>query len=171
MPNSHLTNRVEIAEHLVAAFGGPENITYLDACLTRLRVTVTTLDTVNLRILKQLGAQGSAIANNEIQAIFGKNSDTLKSMMQTCLNHYYETEIVKELIIAFGGQKNISSVDACMTRLRVAVVETINIDHKKLKQLGAMKILVEANNIQAIFGKKSDMLREKMAQYMLNKEG
>jgi glucose-like phosphotransferase system IIB component len=39
-------------------------------------------------------------------------------------------------VLAFGGRKNITSLDACITRLRVAVVDPAKVDQPKLKVLG-----------------------------------
>ena len=46
----------EMAPALVAAFGGKENITNLDACITRLRVSVADVAKVDQAGLKKLGA-------------------------------------------------------------------------------------------------------------------
>ncbi|PCS22360.1 PTS glucose transporter subunit IIBC [Candidatus Enterovibrio escicola] len=71
----------EVAKELVMAFGGKENITSLDACITRLRVSVETIDKVNQAQLKKLGAAGVVVVGSCIQAIFGTQSDNLKSDM------------------------------------------------------------------------------------------
>ncbi|KAB8313317.1 PTS glucose transporter subunit IIBC [Erwinia endophytica] len=71
----------EMAAHLVAAFGGKENITNLDACITRLRVSVDDVSKVDQTRLKQLGAAGVVIAGSGVQAIFGTKSDNLKTDM------------------------------------------------------------------------------------------
>ncbi|MBL4828680.1 MAG: PTS glucose transporter subunit IIBC [Aliivibrio sp.] len=71
----------ELAGELVAAFGGKQNITNLDACITRLRVSVADVDAVNQERLKQLGAAGVVIVAGGVQAIFGTKSDNLKTEM------------------------------------------------------------------------------------------
>ncbi|MGE6109613.1 glucose PTS transporter subunit EIIB [Aeromonas sobria] len=68
---------------LVAAFGGRENIASFDACLTRLRVKVKALSSVNSDALQQLGAIGVIIIGQEVQAIFGKRSDNLRRDLAT----------------------------------------------------------------------------------------
>ncbi|PHI31426.1 PTS glucose transporter subunit IIBC [Budvicia aquatica] len=70
-----------MAADLVAAFGGKENITNLDACITRLRVGVADVSQVDQEKLKRLGAAGVVVAGSGIQAIFGTKSDNLKSDM------------------------------------------------------------------------------------------
>ncbi|KGT95937.1 PTS glucose-specific subunit IIBC [Erwinia typographi] len=78
----HVTgNASEMAGNLVAAFGGKENITNLDACITRLRVSVADVAKVDQLSLKRLGAAGVVIAGSGVQAIFGTKSDNLKTDM------------------------------------------------------------------------------------------
>ncbi|WP_046175736.1 glucose-specific PTS transporter subunit IIBC [Domibacillus indicus] len=74
-----------------------------------------------------------------------------------------------EILEAMGGKENISNLDACITRLRVSVNDIGNVDKKRLKQLGAAGVLEVGNNIQAIFGPKSDGLRHQMADIMKGK--
>jgi len=57
---------------------------------------------------------------------------------------------------ALGGEQNIVSVDACITRLRVEVKNKANVDKDKLKSLGAAGVVEVGNGIQAIFGAKAD---------------
>jgi PTS system glucose-specific IIC component len=70
-----------MASDLVAAFGGKANITNLDACITRLRVSVADTDAVDQDKLKQLGAAGVVMVKGGVQAIFGTKSDNLKTEM------------------------------------------------------------------------------------------
>ena len=77
----------ELAGELVAAFGGKENITNLDACITRLRVSVASVEAVNQDKLKQLGAAGVVVAGSGVQAIFGTKSDNLKTDMNEWITH------------------------------------------------------------------------------------
>ena len=71
----------EMAPALIAAFGGKENITNLDACITRLRVSVADVAKVDQAGLKTLGAAGVVVAGSGVQAIFGTKSDNLKTEM------------------------------------------------------------------------------------------
>ncbi|WP_272953914.1 glucose-specific PTS transporter subunit IIBC [Gracilibacillus saliphilus] len=67
---------------ILEAMGGKENITNLDACITRLRVSVDDKGKVNKDRLKQLGASGVMEVGNNIQAIYGPVSDTIRGQMQ-----------------------------------------------------------------------------------------
>ena len=78
-------NNEEMSSALVDAFGGKDNITNLDACITRLRVSVANIESVDQAQLKTLGAAGVVISGNGVQAIFGTKSDNLKTDMQAFL--------------------------------------------------------------------------------------
>ncbi len=78
----------ELAKELVMAFGGKDNITGLDACITRLRVSVASVEKVNQEQLKKLGAAGVVVAGGGVQAIFGTKSDNLKSDMDEWIRNH-----------------------------------------------------------------------------------
>lgn len=68
-------------------------------------------------------------------------------------------EIVEKapaVLAALGGEANIVSVDACITRLRVEVKDKSKVDKNELKSLGAAGVMEVGNGIQAIFGAKAD---------------
>ncbi|PDO90036.1 glucose PTS transporter subunit EIIB [Kosakonia pseudosacchari] len=68
-------------QRLAQAFGGAQNIAHVDACLTRLRVTVNDLAAVDSQALQNEGALGVIILGQEVHAIFGKQSDTLRKLL------------------------------------------------------------------------------------------
>ncbi|MBW8348320.1 glucose-specific PTS transporter subunit IIBC [Bacillus sp. IITD106] len=71
-----------------------------------------------------------------------------------------------EILQAMGGKENISNLDACITRLRVEVNDQNQVDKNRLKQLGAAGVMTVGNNIQAIFGPRSDSLKHQMSEIM-----
>lgn len=76
------------------------------------------------------------------------------------------SELPFEVLDAMGGQENIKHLDACITRLRVEVKEKSKVDVAGLKELGASGVLEVGNNMQAIFGPKSDQIKHDMAMIM-----
>lgn len=67
-------------ERIIALLGGRDNIVLVDACMTRLRVTVKEIDKVaDLDAWKAEGAMGLVKKDNGIQAIYGPKADVLKS--------------------------------------------------------------------------------------------
>lgn len=77
----------EQALNVLAALGGEQNITNLDACITRLRVGVKDKSQVNHEELKQLGAKGVLEVGNGVQAIFGPTAEILKNQILEILDN------------------------------------------------------------------------------------
>ena len=68
------------AERIIALLGGRENIVLVDACMTRLRVTVKDPALVaDLAAWKGEGALGLVKKDTGIQAVYGPKADVLKS--------------------------------------------------------------------------------------------
>lgn len=76
----------DLPRNILSALGGKENIIHLDACITRLRVEVKDKSGVDKNRLKKLGASGVLEVGNNVQAIFGTRSDTIKSQMQDVIS-------------------------------------------------------------------------------------
>lgn len=68
------------AERIIALLGGRENIVLVDACMTRLRVTVKDPAKVaDLAAWKTEGALSLLVKGDGIQAVYGPRADVLKS--------------------------------------------------------------------------------------------
>lgn len=76
------------------------------------------------------------------------------------------TKLPYAVLEAMGGKANIKHLDACITRLRVEVNDKSKVDVPGLKDLGASGVLEVGNNMQAIFGPKSDQIKHEMQQIM-----
>ncbi|EGT3615843.1 PTS sugar transporter subunit IIA [Clostridium perfringens] len=75
-------------------------------------------------------------------------------------------DLAAEILIALGGAGNINKLDACITRLRVTVNDSSKVDKDRLKELGAAGVMQVGENIQAIFGGKSDVLKTQIKEIM-----
>ena len=68
------------AERIIALLGGRENIVLVDACMTRLRVTVKdSAKVADLAAWKAEGALSLLVKGDGIQAVYGPKADVLKS--------------------------------------------------------------------------------------------
>jgi PTS system glucose-specific IIC component len=60
-----------------------------------------------------------------------------------------------EIISALGGPANLEDVDACVTRLRVAVKDPTRVDDDQLRKLGAADVFQVKGGVQAVYGSKA----------------
>lgn len=74
------TVKDELAYTIIGLLGGKENIADVDACMTRLRVTVKDIDVVaKEKEWKENKALGLIIKDKGVQAIYGPKADIIKS--------------------------------------------------------------------------------------------
>lgn len=139
----------EMAEQLVAAFGGAENILNLDACVTRLRIRVKDPARVDNEKLKKLGATAVLKVVDGIQAIFGTRSENLKTDMEAYLARggtprQLQVPIsppidAEKLLKALGGRKNLASVKAVAgSRVRIELKDSKLINSDGVRAAGVL---------------------------------
>ncbi len=162
---AHSASSGSFALQLVRAFGGRSNIESLDACITRLRVKLRDVTRVNADKLKALGAAGVVVVGDGVQAIFGTQSENLKTEVEEYLRNAgpeadeveapspvrapVEAGMISTLrdpdaaskaaawIAALGSAGNIERVDHCAaTRLRIVVRDDANLNEAALRDAG-----------------------------------
>ncbi|PDY48621.1 PTS transporter subunit IIBC [Bacillus pseudomycoides] len=75
-----------LATKVIELLGGKDNIADVDACMTRLRVTVKNLEVVAPEAQwKKNGALGLIVKDKGVQAVYGPKADVLKSDIQDML--------------------------------------------------------------------------------------
>lgn len=73
------------------------------------------------------------------------------------------SELAKQYLKALGGHANLSTIDACITRLRLTLKDTSVINEKQLKDLGAMGVVkLGSNNVQIILGPLAEIIAGEM---------
>ncbi len=168
-----------LAERLVAAFGGARNIESLDACITRIRVTVHDLDATDEKALRSLGAAGVVIVGNAVQAVFGTRSENLKSAMESVLGGVLAAAgtvvarrpsgsvpapavkaLARDLLPALGGAENVRTVEPCArTRVRLTVADPERIDEPALVAAGIRGVMrLPGAVFHLVLGEESDAL-------------
>ena len=71
--------------------------------------------------------------------------------------------LARQYLKALGGHENLTSIDACITRLRLTVKDGSQIDEKTLKALGAMGVVkLGTNNLQVILGPLAEIVAGEM---------
>lgn len=71
-----------------------------------------------------------------------------------------------QVVAALGGRANIASLDACITRLRVGLVDPTKASPEMLKSLGAAGVVTVGEGLQAIFGTTSENLKTDIEEYL-----
>jgi PTS system glucose-specific IIC component len=82
-----------------------------------------------------------------------------------------DDSLARQLVLAFGGRRNIKSLDACITRLRVEVHDVAKASPDRLKALGAAGVMNVGKNLQAVFGTRSENLKSDMEAYLKTDAG
>ena len=76
------TDEHRVSRLILEGLGGRENITGLDCCATRLRVTVASEDLVNDAKLRESGAAGIIRRGNGVQVVYGPQVAVIKSELE-----------------------------------------------------------------------------------------
>ena len=87
-----------------------------------------------------------------------------RSEVTANVNDKTDTEIATEIIGLLGGAQNIDSVGSCITRLRLEVAKSDEVDKDGLNGLGARGVVfVGDNGIQVIFGARAQFIAQTMS--------
>ena len=77
------TNRSELAKQYLKALGGHDNLLSIDACITRLRLTLKDRSVANERVLRALGASGVVkLGENNLQVVLGPQAEIIAGEMK-----------------------------------------------------------------------------------------
>ncbi|WP_394274241.1 glucose PTS transporter subunit EIIB, partial [Staphylococcus hyicus] len=72
----------ESAQTIIEALGGKSNISEVDCCATRLRVTVYNNEKINETQIKQTGAKGIIKQGHGIQIVYGPHVTSIKNEIE-----------------------------------------------------------------------------------------
>jgi PTS system glucose-specific IIC component len=168
-----------LAERLVAAFGGARNIESLDACITRIRVTVRSVGGADEKALRALGAAGVVVIGNAVQAVFGTRSENLKTAMEGVLGGAPAEgaamavrrssgaqpgprlrTLSGAVLPALGGEANVRTVEACArTRVRLTLADPALLDEPALAEAGIGGVMrLPGGVVHLVLGEEADAL-------------
>lgn len=71
---------------ILKGLGGKENLSDIDCCATRLRITVNDVEKVSDSLLKESGASGVIHKGNGVQIIYGPRVSVVKSNLETFMD-------------------------------------------------------------------------------------
>lgn len=85
---------------ILKGLGGKENLSDVDCCATRLRVTVKSSDKVDDSLLKKSGASGVIHKGNGVQVVYGPQVSVIKSKLEEYISSLSSDD--------FAGEKEIT---------------------------------------------------------------
>ena len=160
------------AQRYIAALGGAGNLSVVDACTTRLRLTVVDPEKVSEADLKAIGARGVLKrGGNSVQVIIGPEADIIADEMRTAIGSGAAAAAAggaaapqaaahaggtagpldpdpARWLAVFGGATNIAALDAvATTRLRVVVLDPSSVDRARLGALDVAWVALDTFHI------------------------
>lgn len=69
----------------------------------------------------------------------------------------------EEILRGLGGTENIETIEPCITRLRVEVVDPDLVNDKGLSEAGAFGVIQVGNTVQVVVGPAADDLAEEIS--------
>jgi N-acetylglucosamine PTS system EIICBA or EIICB component len=162
-------------EAWLKALGGASNIQTVDACTTRLRLSVADNARIDEPTLKSLGSRGVIRPSpGSIQVIIGPQADQVSSEIQEVLrgggaregspvSGSAEQVLARGMLQALGGASNVREVGCCSTRLRLIVVDDQRVNDTALKGLGTRGVAKPAaGSIQVIIGPTAERVADEL---------
>ena len=144
----------EAAKYLVA-LGGARNLLTIDACMTRLRLSIASREAVDEAALKALGAAGMIYPTSDtMQVVVGLRADAIAAELRRVAEtpapqtttRTMESDDIREqslaedevhvLLQALGGIDNVISIDARGTRLKIRVKDAALVDDVGVARTG-----------------------------------
>ncbi|QRO01782.1 PTS transporter subunit EIIC [Archangium violaceum] len=158
------------------ALGGNANVQAVDACTTRLRLTVADNNRVDEAALKALGARGVIRpAAGSVQVIIGPLADQVAGEVREALQGSTsapaardDKSLARAMLAALGGSANVREIGTCTTRLRLIVVDDKLVDEVALKGLGTRGVVKPAAGaVQVIIGPTAERVADEIRSLMV----
>ena len=157
------------ADSFLRALGGAGNIRTLDACTTRLRLSVVSQDAIDEAGLKRLGARGIIRPTADtVQVVVGPIADQLAGEIRRSLRKPAVTAEsaagAVSLLAALGGTSNVTSLEAASTRLLVKVTDDSRVDEQALATASPRGFgRPSAGSVHVLVGPGVEKLRDALA--------
>ena len=91
---------------ILKGLGGKENLSDVDCCATRLRVTVKSSDKVDDSLLKKSGASGVIHKGNGVQVVYGPQVSVIKSKLEEYISSLSSDDFADEKEITLCSHLN-----------------------------------------------------------------
>jgi len=161
------------AAGMVAALGGAANLTAVDACTTRLRLSVAESARIDIAALTRLGAIGVVRPGpNTVQVVLGPIADQVAGEIRAYLRSGPEPVAdlpapepgaisAADLLAALGGAANVDSVDFASERVLVKIRHHEQVDRAVLDRLAVRGIAITKSGlVHVLLGPKAAQTRD-----------
>lgn len=180
------------ARQFAKAVGGLGNLTNIDACITRLRLSLKDSSVADEAVMKRLGASGMIrVGEKNLQVILGPQAEIIAGEMKKIATSEdlsnievpglseqalevagkpaVENTIVDNALFArqclkvLGGHQNLADIDACITRLRLTLRDASSVSDARIKALGASAVVrIGDKNLQIVVGPQAEVIAGEM---------
>lgn len=97
----------------------------------------------------------------------GREDDDVEAEKSVVLSNDNFTEVAKIILEGLGGKGNVTTLDNCITRLRLEVKDYTKVDEKKIKSAGIAGIMRPSKNaVQVIVGTKVQFVADEMKKML-----
>lgn len=97
----------------------------------------------------------------------GREDDDVEAEKKAVLSNSNYTEVASTILEGLGGKENITSLDNCITRLRLEIKDYTLIDEKKIKSAGVAGVMRPSKTaVQVIVGTKVQFVADEMKKML-----
>lgn len=97
----------------------------------------------------------------------GREDDDVEAEKQAVLSESNYSEVAAVILEGLGGKENVSSLDNCITRLRLEIKDYTQVDEKKIKSAGVAGVMRPGKtSVQVIVGTKVQFVADEMKKML-----
>lgn len=97
----------------------------------------------------------------------GREDDDVEAEKKVVLSNDNFTEVASIILAGLGGKENVTSLDNCVTRLRLEIKDYTQVDEKKIKSAGIAGVMRPGkNSVQVIVGTKVQFVADEMKKML-----
>lgn len=149
-------------EAFARALGGAGNLASVDACTTRLRLTIRDPALVNETALRALGARGIVRPSPDaLQVVLGPQADQVAGEIRAALAAGGE-DTAGAIAAALGAPPR--SVEVCDSRLRIALPAGARVDEAALMAAGVRGVFRQADWLHLLIGPRAGEVAAALAR-------
>jgi PTS system N-acetylglucosamine-specific IIC component len=150
-------------EQFVAALGGRSNLQSVDACTTRLRLSLADPAAIDERALRALGARGIVRpGGNSLQVVLGPIADQVADEMRSATSATKGQGVAGAIADALRPA-GIRNVEVCGSRLAIELQDPSKLSSLELDRLGSRGWVAVEGGVQIIIGPDADTVGRELA--------